>query len=143
MEAETQLQRFKREGWLSVEHFKSIYRWMSEDDRLRAGNRLYNDFYQSGVTTTAIPDLLKPRVDGGQFKNLSETQAIHLNSFRKALRVIPAEFYCVVRAIVLDDRNILFSQTNMSKKKQHFNHLVKQQLCWGLDRLVNHYRRGR
>jgi hypothetical protein len=140
METETQLQRFKREGWLSVSQFRSVFKWMSEDDRFRAGNRLFKDFYYSGISAASIPDLAKPQVDGGHNKGMTERQALCLNSFRKALRAIPAEFFPIVQAIVLDDRNILFTQTNNSRKKAHFNHLVKQQLCWGLDRLANHYK---
>ena len=138
METETQLQRFKREGWLSTSEFRSIYRWMSADDRFRAGNRLYQDFYQSGIATTAIPDLIKPRVDGGRNKDMAESQAIHLDAFRKALRAIPVEFFGIVQAVVLDDRNLI--QTSKTRRATRFNHEIKLKLCMGLDRLVGHYK---
>lgn len=140
METETQLQRFKREGWLSVSQFRSVFKWMSEDDRFRAGNRLFKDFYYSGISAASIPDLAKPRVDGGRNKDIAEAQAVHLDAFRKALRSIPLEFFAVVQAIVLDDKNILLANAKNSRKRAHYNHLVKQQLCWGLDRLAAHYK---
>lgn len=141
----TVLEKFYSQGWLKVSKglgkgVTSIYPWMSAEDRLRAGKRLYSDFYLSGLQHSAIPDLIKPRVDGGKNKGMTEGQAVHFDALCRALRAIPREFFPVVSAIVLDDRNILLPQSNTSKSAWNFNHTIKVQLCWGLDRLVGHYK---
>ena len=142
----TVLEKFYNRGWLNVQRgmnpagVASIYPWMSADDRLRAGRRLYRDFYLSGIEATKIPDLIKPRVDGGNNKNLTESQTEHLDSFHKALRVIPAEFYEVVSAIVLDDKDIRLTNREDNRAIRLYNHTIKMKLCMGLDRLAGYYK---
>ena len=92
------LEQYYRLGWLS----KARHKWSAED-RLKAGQRLYGDFYRSHRLSGCI-DYEKPRVDSSIKAGISEAAAEAHTRFSAAFKAIPVEFRGVVYSVCCDDK---------------------------------------
>lgn len=127
------LEQYYRLGWLS----KAQHKWSAED-RLKAGQRLYCDFYRSHRLSGCI-DYEKPRVDSSIKAGMSEAAAEAHTRFSAAFKAIPVEFRGVVYSVCCDDKVLPESQGMGGRRK--IAHKTEQAvlLCLGLDKLIWHY----
>lgn len=122
----TELNRYFNNGTLKM----NCTRWQ-DIDRLKSGEMLQSVAYKSGIYIKSL-DFTKIRVDISGFKPIPESKSIATDMYRRAIKRIPAEYWPVVRHVVIED-----------KKIQHPTraevHLAKWQLCMGLDYLCDFY----
>lgn len=109
-------------------------------DRVSAGNRLYRDFYLSGLTSSGAVNPEKIKVDGGGNLSLMEKKAYHEDMYLKAVKIIPSEFWEAVRVVVIEDK--FLSSTGSDRQINKELYLKKVDLCRGLDRLIEFYIQG-
>lgn len=121
------LQRYYNIHWLEFE----TKRWRAED-RLRAATLLRNDFYLSGFELKTI-DPSKPRVDCQGFKQPSERRIEAENRFRSAIKIVPVDFWPMVRLVCLENKIFIGSK--------YERHTARADLCRGLDYLCDFYTR--
>lgn len=127
------LEQYYRLGWLS----KARHKWSAED-RLKAGQRLYGDFYRSHRLSGCI-DYEKPRVDSSIKAGMSEAAAEAHTRFSAAFKAIPVEFRGVVYTVCCDDK-VLSEPVGMGwRKRTAYNVENAVLLCLGLDKLIWHY----
>ena len=112
-------------GWLDFMASK----WKGVD-RMAAGERWQRDFHNAGFDIRTI-DPSKPRVDCEGFKQPSERRERAEDSFRRASRVIPKDFFATVFNVCLDNRQFV--------GKQDERYAVKMDLVRGLDYLCDFY----
>ena len=125
-------------GWLSRRYFNGQVFCMpySAEDRLKAGERFYEDylFWSSGQKLVA--DYEKLKVDGStSYIGLS----MEAERFRRALRLISKSSLPVVYKIVLEEKAIVLPKGVSAREKLYFNDEVKGLLCRGLDELCHFY----
>lgn len=128
----TLLQKYFEDGWLKYGNAQ-----ITAQDRLNAGNRFYADFYKAGIVDLRIPDLSKPRVDGGNNKGTSDFVLDARSRFNKAfLSLNPEQSYIVWQIVCLDKPIVL-----KRKVKEYVHHLecLKEEICKSLDSLFIHY----
>lgn len=127
------LEQYYRLGWLS----KARHKWSAED-RLKAGQRLYGDFYRSHRLSGCI-DYEKPRVDSSLKTAESVAAAEAHTRFSAAFKAIPVEFRGVVYSVCCDDKVLPEPQGMGGRRK--IAHKTEQAvlLCLGLDKLIWHY----
>lgn len=127
------LEQYYRLGWLS----KAQHKWSAED-RLKAGQRLYGDFYRAHIGVKAI-DYTRPRVDVSIDDNISEAVAEAHRRYIEAFKAIPVEFRGVVYTVCCDDK-VLSEPVGMGwRKRTAYNVENAVLLCLGLDKLIWHY----
>ena len=106
-------------------------------DRVAVGLQLATDFYLGGLNTVSAVDVGKIRVDGGGSIVGAERKAFHEDRYRKAIATVPAEFWEVVRLVVIEDKPIKVIGSDRQVNKELF--LKRVDLCRGLDRLIDFY----
>lgn len=127
------IERYFQKGWLEFGDKR-----LTGDIRLDSATRLASDFYYSRFPQAGATDYTKDRVDGGQNKTEPESVLIARDRFFKAMKSIPQEFRKLIRDIVLFEKRPLIA--GMTKRQYDYNlHLMKVDLCRGLDRLACHY----
>jgi hypothetical protein len=131
------LEMYHKLGWLN----KAIRKW-SADDRLKAGIRLYNDYYLAHRGTGCI-NYENPRVDSSINKPESAKTIEAQVRFSQALKAIPLDFRKTVYAVVCDDK--AFEEPEHIGERKKIAHKAEQAtlLCLGLDRLIWHYLKGK
>lgn len=127
----TVLQKYFERGWLKFGDAS-----ITPQDRLNAGNRLYADFYKAGIVDLRIPDLSKPRVDGGNAKGTSDFVLDARERFNKAILALNPEQSYVIWQVVCLDKPINLPQNALYR---HDIEVVKEEVCRGLDALFYHY----
>ena len=131
------LERYGRDGWLDFGDKRS-----SETDRISAGNRLGRDFYLARLEPVSANDVRKVKVDGHGSSVLPETVLAARDRFNKAMQSVPREFWPVVSRVCCEDKKIVLSGDS-ERQRSHQKYALSQLLCFGLDRLIEHYRSKR
>lgn len=127
----TVLQKYFEKGWLKFGDAQ-----ITAQDRLNAGNRFYADFYKAGIVDLRIPDLEKPRVDGGNDKRTPDFVLDARSRFNKAfLSLNPEHSYILWQIVCLDKPLKLASGKNYN----HNLEVLKEEICKSLDALFYHY----
>lgn len=127
----TVLQKYFDGGWLKFGD-KNITCY----DRLNAGNRFYADFYKAGIVDLRIPDLEKPRVDGGNSKGVPEFVLDARERFNKAVLSLTPDQTFILWNIVCLDKPIRLTRSN---DYRHNIEVLKEEICKSLDALFYHY----
>ena len=60
-----------------------------------------------------------------------------LQFYRNCLRIVPAEFWPVVRLICLEEKMPEIPSELSERQQAHINYLYKIDLCRGLDRIIS------
>lgn len=130
------LERYAAAGYLDFgsRNFGAI-------DRLSAGKRLYADFFLGGISTVCAADMAKIRVDGSKKGGEPLSCLYHRDSYAKAVQAVPAEFWPIVRQVIIEDRPIVITGSEKQVKRELY--AARLDLCRGLDRLVEFYLRMR
>lgn len=136
----------KRASVLEVYHQlgylgKAVHKW-SADDRLKAGQHLYSDFYKAHASVGCI-NYEKPRVDSSPAVNISESMAEAQSRFSAALKAVPVEFRGVVYRVCCDDKVIEEPEEYGWRKRTAYKVEQAVLLCLGLDNLIWHYVGGK
>lgn len=126
----TVLRKYFEKGWLKYGN-----RLISARDRLNAGNRFYADFYKAGIENFKIPDLAKPRVDGGNNKGTPDYVLDARARFNAAYHVLTIEQADLVMRVVCWDKGLKVA----SNDYRHNLEVAKENLCRALDGLFIHY----
>lgn len=127
------LERYAAAGYLDFgsRNFGAI-------DRLSAGKRLYADFFLGGISRVGAIDMAKIRVDGSSISCGEPLNCIyHRDSYAKAVQAVPAEFWPIVRQVIIEDRPIVITGSEKQVKRELY--AARLDLCRGLDRLVEFY----
>jgi len=127
----TLLQKYFQKGWLKFGN-----RQISAQDRLNAGNRFYADFYKAGIVDLRIPNLEKPRVDGGNSKDTPDFVLEARERFNKAVLSLNPEQSFVLWQIVCLDKPVHLAKNN---NYRHSIEVLKEEICKSLDVLFCHY----
>lgn len=127
------LERYAAAGWLDFG--REIYTAL---DRLSAGGRLFADFYLGGLNAVKAVDMAKIRVDGGGSVEKTSRRLFHADRYEKAVLCVPAEFWPVVRRVVVEDLPLKAEGSVLDVKRKLYAQRVD--LCRGLDRLIDFYR---
>lgn len=126
------LQKYFEQGWL-----KYGDEYVTPQDRLGAGNRFYADFYKGGIVDLRIPYYMKPRVDGGNAKEIAEYVLDARQRFNSALMSLnPEQSYLLWQIVCLDKPIKLEWQDD---DYRHNIELLKEEICKSLDALYFHY----
>ena len=126
---ESLLMDYYRQGFLDVEENKYC-----AGDRLRAGETLQEDHAKAKLDIHGS-DPSKIRVDISGFKQEPESVMIHKDRYYKAIKAIPKEFLDVMRAVVIDEKNLPTGR-EVGREKAY---KARWCLCMGLDYLCEHY----
>lgn len=126
----TVLRKYFDKGWL-----KFGSRKITALDRLNVGNRFYADFYKSGIADFKIPDLGKPRVDGGNNKGTPDFVLDARARFNAAFQTLSGDQAKIVMRVVCYDKFIKVPNLDY----RHNIEVAKEKLCEGLDVLFFHY----
>ena len=127
----TVLQKYFEKGWLK---FGDAF--VTDAERLDAGNRLYADFYRAGIVDLRIPDLEKPRVDGGNAKGTPDFVLDARSRFNKAILDLTPEQSFIVWNLVCLDKPVFIKQ---NVNYRHNIEVLKEAICQSLDALHYHY----
>lgn len=128
----TLLQKYFEDGWLKYGNAQ-----ITPKDRLDAANRFYADFYKAGIVDLRIPDLSKPRVDGGNAKGTPDFVLDARARFNKAMLSLNPDQSFILWHIVCLDKPI-----RLQWKKTDYRHnieVLKEEICKSLDVLFCHY----
>ena len=143
VESDFLLKQYFRKGWLERAYFdgETMVQPYSAEDRLRAGELLYEDFlsWQKGTHLTCNYDMVK--VDCSTISDDGVRLGYNAERFRRAIRLIPKSAMAVVYKIVLSEQKISPPQTLSKRDKLYFCDEIKGLLCRGLDALCLFYRR--
>lgn len=126
----TVLRKYFEKGWLKYGN-----KLISAQDRLNAGNRFYADFYKAGIENFKIPDLAKPRVDGGNNKGTPDYVLDARARFNAAYKSLTIEGADLVMRVVCWDKQIKVNSNDW----RHDIEIAKENLCKALDGLFIHY----
>ena len=126
----TVLQKYFQKGWLKFGN-----KLISAQDRLNAGNRFYADFYKAGIVDLRVPDLAKPRVDGGNNKGTPDNVLDARARFNAALLCLEKDQADVVMRVVCADKGLKVPSVDW----RHNIEVAKENLCRALDGLFIHY----
>ena len=109
-------------------------------DRLRAGEKLASDYEKSHLNT--INSYWRnEKIDNGN-SNRFDTDINYIRSrYLTAVRAIPHEFWPAVRKICIENKIPDFDNILSSRRKTEALFLWYCDLCRGLDRLIEHYRK--
>ena len=114
------LMQYFRKGWLERLYFdgEKMIQPYSAEDRLRAGELLYDDFlaWKKGSHLTVNYDMIK--VDCCAVSNEGVRLGYNAERFRRAVRNIPKSSMAVVYKIVLDEQKIS-PPAVLSKREKH------------------------
>lgn len=135
------LKTYFKQGWLSRRYFngKTFCQPYCAEDRLKAGERFYEDYLSWQVGQRLISDYERQRVDGSSLFLGFSPEA---ERFRRALRLISKTSLPVVYKIVLEEKAIGLPQGVSARERLYLNDEVKGLLCRGLDELCRFYGRG-
>ena len=109
-------------------------------DRLGAGNRLFADYYLGKAGDLSITDISRIRVDGSRAAGEAAKRLYHLDCYAKAMKSVPAEFWPVVRRVVIENEPLTAAGSKLEVKRNLY--AQRLDLCRGLDRLVKFYWRN-
>lgn len=126
----TVLRKYFEKGWLKYGN-----RLISAQDRLNAGNRFYADFYKAGIENFKVPDLAKPRVDGGNNKGTPDYVLDARARFNAAYKALTIDGADLVMRVVCWDKQIKVNSNDW----RHDIEIAKENLCKALDGLFIHY----
>lgn len=127
------LEKYKSKGWLSFGNSR-----YSEDDRMKAGCRIAQDYYHGRFVAEGIIDYTKPRVDNSVRNELSPAVLDARTRFIKAMSCLDKKQSFVIRQICCENAPIKIP--NIRKDQYiHDLELLKETVCRGLDCLIEHY----
>ncbi len=142
-ENEFLLKQYFHKGWLERAYFdgERLVQPYSAEDRLRAGELLYEDFlaWKKGTRMTINYDLIK--VDCSTVSDDGVRLGYNAERFRRSIRLIPKSSMAVVYKIVLDEQKINPPAEFSTREKLYFCNEIKGLLCRGLDALCSFYMR--
>ena len=121
-------------NWLEMPNSK-----FTAEDRLNAGLLLAADFYAMSSANLRSGYILNTKIDGTRGESASVIKSQMQNSYIHAVKVVPSEFWPVVRKICIEEADPVPLSVISERQKAYFNYLVRVDLCRGLDRLVEHY----
>ncbi len=130
----TLLEKYAARGWLEFGDPK-----FSVEDRLRAAKRLQKDYEMSRFMSVSASDF-RERVDVvGRGAGDLETICRARESYFAAVKQIPAEFWPVVKAVCLENKEPDWLENMPKRTRAEANYAKRCDLCRGLDRLLRHY----
>lgn len=127
----TVLRKYFEKGWLKYGN-----KLISAQDRLNAGNRFYADFYKAGIENFKVPDLAKPRVDGGNNKGTPDYVLDARARFNAAYKALTIDGADLVMRVVCWNKTF---KINNGSDYRHDLEVSKDNLCKALDGLFIHY----
>ncbi len=110
----------------------------SEDDRLRAGNRLNHEYEAAHFNVVGISwknSKIDSRGGADTSSNLTDLRSRYLT----AIRHIPREFWPAVRRICIENLLPDFDNIDSARRRYENMYLWYCDLCRGLDRLIEYY----
>ena len=110
-------------------------------DQYMAAERFYSDAYYSGLMPAGVIDPAKERVDGGQYKDISDFRIAAQVRFEHAIKVLPFQHYMIVEAIVIHEVPLAEYAERFRRWQRRRDRQIAalETLCQGLDVLVVHY----
>lgn len=130
---QTLLEIWYAKGWLEL----STSRYGSED-RLRYGLKFMLDYYIVNRENLHSSHMFNDKVDlSGRPESMSRLEA--QDRYRRAVRSVPAEFWPIVRAVCLEEREPVAPPDLSERQKAYFYFLCRTDLCRGLDRIIDIY----
>lgn len=126
----TVLQKYLEKGWL-----KYGDEFVTEKGRMEAADRFYADFYKAGISDFRVPDLSKPRVDGGGVPTPDFVLAAR-DRWGKAYRALNIWQADMATSVICWDRAL---KIKAGARYQHDLEVAKEKLCMTLDALYYHY----
>ena len=127
----TLLEQLYDRGWLDFP--KSPYTSLA---RLRVGLKLMYNYQIIQRSNLHSGFIVNSRIDIA----LSLDARIYNDSlqfYRNCLRIVPAEFWPVVRLICLEEKMPEIPSELSERQQAHINYLYKIDLCRGLDRIIS------
>jgi hypothetical protein len=116
-------------------------------DQYNAGCRYYATFYRAGLSNERAQDLSLERVDGGGFKDITDTVLAARNAHNKTLKILDSDSLMVLTEVVIngtelnDFADARFKHSAQRERRFLGRYLIRK----ALDQLANHYwppRRG-
>lgn len=125
------LERYALQGLLNGARYDT-------DQLVLAGNILYRDYYKSRINKITTSDPSKIKVDTNSIFITPLDVLIARDSYNKAMRSIPTEFWRYVVTVCCRDEDIHTFGTKWQKERQRYHAI--EMLKLGLSRLVEYYR---
>lgn len=106
-----------------------------------AGCRYYEDAFKSGILGQGVIDLEQERVDGGEFKGVSESRLDAMTRYNKALRSLDRASKHILSDVVLSDvpLNVYADRFREFKQPRERRAIALQRLRDALDQLGEFY----
>ena len=133
MKEKSVLTKYHRKGWL---RFGSKY--FTQDDRLRAGVQLANDFSLAQIMMSGAVDYEKPRVDCSG-NEVSEMVLDARDRYNKAIKQLSKSQHNLLKSICCMNKDIKLSYCEDKSQYIHNLEILKETVCRGLDTLAEHY----
>ena len=121
-------------SWLELPNSK-----FTAEDRLNSGAFLAADYYAMNSANLHSGYILNTKIDGGRGESASVIKSRMQNSYMKAVKAIPSEFWPIVRKICIEEQEPIPSMFMSERQKAYFYYLARIDLCRGLDRLAEYY----
>jgi len=131
----TVLEKYMRKGWLEYGS-----RQYSGQDRFAAGEKLVENYMRCRFDNGNNSAWGKERVDGTPLtKEDLDSICRARDRYFAVIRKVPREFWPVVRRVCLENRELEVDDNVAARRKQELMYALKQDLCRGLDRLIEVY----
>jgi hypothetical protein len=110
-------------------------------DQYNAGCRYYATFYRAGLSNERAQDLSVERVDGGGFKDITETVLAARNAHNKTLKILDSDSLLVLSEVVIkgNDLNDFADARFRHCARRERRFLGRYLIRKALDQLVKHY----
>lgn len=110
-------------------------------DQYGAAMRLYADAYGAGLIPSCVIDLAKERVDGGQYKDISDIRIACQVRYEHAIKVLSYDHFMIVEAIVVQEVSLAEYAERFTRHRKRIirQGVAVELLCQGLDSLARHY----
>lgn len=130
----TVLERYLERGWLDFGN-----RDYSDQDRFAAGEELLEDFQKCRFAGAKSSNFGRERVDGTPLPQ-SELESVcrARDRYFAKVRQIPAEFWPMVRLVCLENEEPDIAENVPARRRAEMLFAAKQDLCRGLDRLIEY-----
>lgn len=116
-------------------------------DQYNAGCRYYATFYRAGLSNERAQDLSLERVDGGGFKDISDTVLAARHAHNKTIKILDGDSLMVLSEVVIkgNDLNDFADARFRNSAKRERRYLGRYLIRKALSQLAAHYwppRRG-
>ncbi len=110
-------------------------------EQYHAALRLYADAYGAGLMPTGVIDPAKERVDGGQYKNISDARIAAQVRYEHAIRRLSHDHFHILESIVIQEAALgeYAERFRRHKERRVRMGVALEKLCDALDALVRVY----